>query len=216
MGSVDSSRSAAVFAQLRACRVVPVVKLPSVEVAEPLADAFEAAGITAIEVTFRSDAAVGAIERLSRRSGLLVGAGTVRSVAQARAAERAGAAFVVSPGTRPDVVEYCRAADIPVSPGVCTPTEVEQALDLGVTLLKFFPASLFGGVATLQSFGSVFPEVQFFPTGGIKPENLAEYLAQANVLCCGGTWLAPTELLSERKFAEIEARAKQARQIAGR
>jgi 2-dehydro-3-deoxyphosphogluconate aldolase / (4S)-4-hydroxy-2-oxoglutarate aldolase len=204
-----------VFEALRACRIVPVVKLPNAECAEELGRALLAGGISCIEVTFRSAAAERGIEILSRLPGLLVGAGTIRSVEQARTARRAGARFVVSPGLREDVVRYALAEGVAVSPGVCTPTEVEQALDLGVKVLKFFPAESFGGVGTLKALAAVYPDVPFMPTGGINTKNMLDYLALDNVLCCGGSWLADTKLLVERRFDEIERRAREASQLAG-
>jgi 2-dehydro-3-deoxyphosphogluconate aldolase / (4S)-4-hydroxy-2-oxoglutarate aldolase len=204
-----------VFEALRVCRIVPVVKLPNAECAEPLGRALLAGGITCIEVTFRSAAAERGIELLSKLPGMLVGAGTIRSVEQVRTAQRAGARFVVSPGLRPDVVRHALAEGIAVSPGVCTPTEVEQALDLGVEVLKFFPAEQFGGAGTLKALGAVYPDVRFMPTGGINTKNLVDYLALENVLCCGGSWLAETKALAEGRFDEIERRAREASQLAG-
>ncbi|MEO8178210.1 MAG: bifunctional 4-hydroxy-2-oxoglutarate aldolase/2-dehydro-3-deoxy-phosphogluconate aldolase [Deltaproteobacteria bacterium] len=204
-----------VFEQLRACRVVPVVKLPNAGCAEGLGRALLSAGLPCIEVTFRSAAAEEAIRRLSALPGLLVGAGTIRSVEQARAAQRAGARFLVSPGLREDVVKYALAEGLPMSPGVCTPSEVERALDLGAKVLKFFPAEQFGGVGTLKALGAVYPDVPFIPTGGINADNLSRYLALDNVLCCGGSWLAETALLSEGRFDEIERRARHAASTAG-
>jgi 2-dehydro-3-deoxyphosphogluconate aldolase/(4S)-4-hydroxy-2-oxoglutarate aldolase len=204
-----------VFQALRACRIVPVVKLPDVECAEPLGRALLAGGITSVEITFRSAAAEAGIQSMAKLPGLLVGAGTIRSVEQARAAQRAGARFVVSPGLRADVVRYAQEQGLSISPGVCTPTEVEQALDLGVKVLKFFPAEQFGGIGTLKALGAVYPDVPFMPTGGINAKNLPEYLALENVLCCGGSWLAEPKLLSERRFEEIERRAREASQLAG-
>lgn len=204
-----------VFERLRACRVVPVVKMPSAECAEGLGRALLAGGLPCIEVTFRSAAAEAGIRNLCRLPELLVGAGTIRSLEQARAAQRAGAQFLVSPGLRPDVVKFALDEGLPVSPGVCTPTEVEQALDLGVSVLKFFPAESFGGIGTLKALSAVYPDVSFIPTGGINADNLARYLALGNVLACGGSWLAETSLLSEGRFDEIERRAREAASIAG-
>ena len=204
-----------VFEALRACRIVPVVKLPDVECAGPLGRALLAGGISCIEVTFRSAAAEEGIEVLSKLPGLLVGAGTIRSVEQARAAQRAGARFIVSPGLREDVVRYALDEGIAVTPGVCTPSEVELALDLGVDVLKFFPAEPFGGVGTLKALGAVYPDVPFMPTGGINAKNMLEYLALENVLCCGGSWLAEAKTLTDRRFDEIERRAREASQLAG-
>ena len=203
------------FEVLRACRIVPVVKLPDVECAEPLGRALLAGGISCIEVTFRSAAAEEGIGVLSKLPGLLVGAGTIRSVEQARAAQRAGARFIVSPALREDVVRYALDEGIAVSPGVCTPSEVERALDLGVDVLKFFPAESFGGVGTLRAFGAVYPDVPFMPTGGVNAKNMQEYLALENVLCCGGSWLAETKLLSGRRYDEVERRAREASRLAG-
>jgi 2-dehydro-3-deoxyphosphogluconate aldolase/(4S)-4-hydroxy-2-oxoglutarate aldolase len=204
-----------VFERLRACRVVPVVKFPNAECAEGLGKALVAAGMPCIEVTFRSAAAEAAIRALREIPEILVGAGTVRSVEQARAAQRAGAQFVVGPGIREDVVRFALAEGLPVAPGVCTPSEVERALDLGVKVLKFFPAEQFGGVGTLKALSAVYPDVPFMPTGGINADNLARYLALENVICCGGSWMAETALLSERRFDEVERRARQAASIAG-
>lgn len=203
-----------VYEALRACRVVPVVKLPDAGCAEGLGRALIAGGLPCVEVTFRSAAAEAAISIMSQMPGLLVGAGTIRSVEQARAAKRAGARFVVSPGLREDVVRYCLDEGIPVSPGVCTPGEIERALDAGAKVLKFFPAENFGGVGTLKAFGAVYPDVPFMPTGGVNADNLAQYLALDNVLCCGGSWLAETKLLSEGRFDEIERRSARAAAIA--
>jgi 2-dehydro-3-deoxyphosphogluconate aldolase / (4S)-4-hydroxy-2-oxoglutarate aldolase len=204
-----------VFEALRACRIVPVVKLPDVDCAEELGRALLAGGISCIEVTFRSAAAQEGIQILSALPGLLVGAGTIRSLDQARAAKGAGARFVVSPGLRADVVRYALDEGIAVSPGVCTPTEVEQALELGAKVLKFFPAESFGGIGTLKALAAVYPDVPFMPTGGINTKNMLDYLALENVLCCGGSWLAETKVLSERRFDEIERRAREASQLAG-
>lgn len=203
-----------VFAALRACRIVPVVQLPDVACAAPLGRALVAGSVPCVEVTFRSEAAEAGIRMLAAIPGLLVGAGTIRSVQQARAAQRAGARFLVSPGLREDVVKYALDQGLAVSPGVCTPSEVERALDLGLGVLKFFPAENFGGVSTLKALGAVYPDVSFMPTGGINPDNLPKYLALPNVLACGGSWLAEGQLLSEGRFDEVERRARHAASLA--
>jgi 2-dehydro-3-deoxyphosphogluconate aldolase/(4S)-4-hydroxy-2-oxoglutarate aldolase len=138
----------------------------------------------------------------------------VTEAAQAAVAATEGASFLVSPGLREDVVKYALDAGLPISPGVCTPSEIERALDLGVKVLKFFPAESFGGVGTLKAFGAVYSDVPFMPTGGINADNLVRYLALDNVLACGGSWLAETALLSEGRFDEIERRARQAASLA--
>ena len=201
---------------MRQSRVVVVVKVPDVECARPLGEALVEGGLSCVEVTFRSEAAAGAIEALCGVKGLLVGAGTVRSVEQADAARAAGARFVVGPGTQPEILRHCAAIDLPMCPGVCTPSEVEHALSCGARVLKFFPASVYGGTAALKAFGAVYPEVPFIPTGGINATNLVEYLSLKNVLACGGSWLAETNLLVERNFDEVRRRAREASELASR
>jgi len=215
MSAKASGEWGGVAERLRACRVIPVVQLPEVEHARPLGEALMAAGMSCIEVTFRSAAAERGIAELSRIEGLLVGAGTVRSVEQVERARAAGATFIVSPALREDVVRAALERELLVTPGVCTPTEVEQALDLGVRVCKFFPADAYGGTKTLKALSAVYPQVPFIPTGGISADNLAEYLALKNVLACGGSWLAPPDLLAQRRFDEVERRARHALSIAG-
>lgn len=203
-----------VYEQLRECRVIPVVKVPNVECAEGLGRALLRGGLSCVEVTFRSEAAAGAIEAMSAIPGLLVGAGTIRNVVQAELARAAGAKFVVSPSTQPEVVRHCVKVGLPMSPGVCTPSEVENALDAGAKVLKFFPAEAFGGTRTLKALGAVYPDIPFIPTGGINEGNLVEYLSLKNVLACGGSWLAETQLLLDNNWDEVERRARQASELA--
>lgn len=203
-----------IYEQLRSCRVIPVVKVPHVECAKPLGEALLRGGLSCVEITFRSDAAVGAIEAMSSIDGLLVGAGTIRSVGQADAAKAAGARFVVSPATQPEVVRHCARIGLPMSPGVCTPTEVEAALSLGVKVVKFFPATAYGGVSTLKALGAVYPDVPFIPTGGINAGNVVEFLSLKNVLACGGSWLTEASLLLEGNWDKVERLARQASVLA--
>lgn len=203
-----------VYEQLRECRVIPVVKVPNVECAEELGRALLRGGLSCVEVTFRSEAAAGAIEAMSAIPGLLVGAGTVRSVVQAEMARAAGAKFVVSPATQTTVVRHCVKVGLPMSPGVCTPSEVETALEAGAEVLKFFPAAAFGGTSTLKALGAVYPEVPFIPTGGINETNVVDYLSLKNVLACGGSWLTEMPLLLDRNWDEVERRARQASELA--
>lgn len=211
---MSATETGEVTERLKACRVIPVVQLPEVEHARPLGEALLRAGMNCIEVTFRSEAAERGIQVLSQLDGLLVGAGTVRSVEQAKRALGAGARFVVSPAIREEVVRYCVDLGVFVSPGICTPSELEQALDLGVKVVKFFPADAYGGVRTLKALSAVYPQVPFIPTGGITADNLSEYMALKNVLACGGSWLAGADLLTQGRFDEIEQRARQALAIA--
>jgi 2-dehydro-3-deoxyphosphogluconate aldolase/(4S)-4-hydroxy-2-oxoglutarate aldolase len=192
-----------VLQQLGQLRLVPMVVIDKAEHAGPFGDALVAGGLPVAEVTFRTDAAEAAIRTLAKRNDLLVGAGTVLSTELADRAIDAGAQFIVSPGTNPKVVEHCRIRSVPVVPGVATPTDIELALSLGVDILKFFPAENMGGIGTLKAFAGPFAGVRFIPTGGITPEMLPSYLALPSVLACGGSWLAPRELLAAGDFVAI-------------
>lgn len=176
--------------RLRAAAVVLVVRPPAPDVAEGIAATILASGIGAIEVTYRAAGAAAAIERIrSAVPGLLVGAGTVLTPAQADEAIAAGAEFIVAPGSSPAVIDRVQAAGVPMIPGVATPSEVEAGLARGLSLLKLFPAAVLGGVAMLRALRGPYPDVRFVPTGGIGPDDLAAYLAEPNVLACGGSWL---------------------------
>lgn len=184
--------------------LVPVVKIERVEDAVDLARALLAGGLPCAEITFRTEAAEEAIRQISSRlPNMLVGAGTVLSVDQAERAVSAGAQFIVFPGFNQKVVEWCLENEIPVTPGVVTPTEIEMARDRGLEILKFFPAEAMGGIATLKAIGAPYGDVKFVPTGGINRDNLADYLALPNVHCCGGSWLVKANLISAGKFDEI-------------
>ena len=191
-------------------KLIPMVVLDHAEHAAPFADALVAGGLPIAEITFRTPAAEPAIRTLAKRGVLLVGAGTVLSVEQADRAIDAGAQFVVAPGTNPRVVEHVRKRGITMCPGVVTPTDIELAMSLGITTLKFFPAETMGGVATLKALAGPYPEVRFIPTGGITPELLPIYLKLASVVACGGSWLAPRHLLTEGKFDAIQRLVEQA------
>jgi len=189
--------------ELGKLRVVPVVKLTAAAAAEPLAHALQAGGLPCMEITFRTAAAPEAIRLASRLPGMLVGAGTVLTTVQAQQAVDNGAQFIVSPGFSPKVVAWCLEQKIPVLPGVCTPTEVQMALEYGLELLKFFPAENYGGCTTLAALGAVYGGVKFVPTGGISPANLRDYLKLPCVLACGGTWMVQAALIDNGAFGEI-------------
>jgi Entner-Doudoroff aldolase len=189
---------------LRSLRIVPVIVIDDADAALPLADALCAGGLACAEITFRTSAAAEAIRRIAReRPGMLVGAGTVLSPEQVHRARAAGAAFVVSPGLNPRVVELCQSLGLPVLPGVVTPSEIERARELGLGTLKFFPAEAAGGPKYLKAIGAPYPDVAFVPTGGISAANLAQYLALSNVAACGGSWMAPAEWIAQRQFDRI-------------
>jgi 2-dehydro-3-deoxyphosphogluconate aldolase/(4S)-4-hydroxy-2-oxoglutarate aldolase len=191
-------------------KLVPMVVLDDAAQAAPFGDALVAGGLPVAEITFRTAAAEPAIRALAKRGDLLVGAGTVLSTEQADRAIDAGAQFIVAPGTNPKVVEHVRKRGVAMIPGVATPTEIEQAISLGVATLKFFPAETLGGVAMLKALAGPYPNIRFIPTGGITPELLPRYLQLSSVLACGGSWLAPRHLLAEGKFDAIGRLIEQA------
>ena len=199
-----------VVERLAALRVVPVLTATDADEAERACEALLAGGLSAVEVTFRTDAAADAIRRVAQIDGLVVGAGTILSTAQLAQALDAGASFAVAPGTNATVVEAARATGVPFFPGVATPSEIERARELGCRVLKVFPASILGGPPLLKALAAVYRDVRFVPTGGITAENLASYLGVPAVLACGGTWICEQSLLREGRFDEVERRAREA------
>lgn len=199
---------------VQALGVIPVIKIDNVDDALPLAEALKKGGLCAAEVTFRTDAAEESIRRIAAAyPDFLVAAGTVLTPEQADKAMAAGASFIVSPGLNPDVVKHCTAKGYPIIPGVCTPSEVEMALSLGLTYLKFFPAEAAGGVKMIKAMSAPYTKVKFMPTGGIGVKNLAEYLTCKAVYACGGSWMVPSDKIAEGKFDEIEALTREAVQL---
>ena len=195
--------------------LVPVVEIPDAALAGPLGQALLAGGLPCAEITFRTSSAAAAIAVLRRECpDLLVGAGTVLTPAQVDAAADAGAAFIVAPGFNPVTLERARARGLPMIPGVCTPTEIEQALSHGVDVLKFFPAEAAGGVAFLRAVSAPYKNVRFIPTGGISASNLASYLALPQVLACGGSWMVSQGLLLRGDFEAIRRLTSEAVSVA--
>ncbi len=200
---------------LRNVGIIPVIRLTDPADAVPLAKALCSGGLPAAEITFRSDAAEESIRRAAQEvPEVFVCAGTVLDVPTAKRAVQAGAKAIVSPGLNPAVVEWCLENGVPVVPGVATPSEAEAAMRLGLDFVKLFPAQVVGGVKMLKALAGPYSDLKFMPTGGISPENVGEYLAQKNVVCCGGSWLAPEALISKGKFGEIEALAREAAALA--
>jgi 2-dehydro-3-deoxyphosphogluconate aldolase/(4S)-4-hydroxy-2-oxoglutarate aldolase len=200
--------------------VVPVVKIERAEDAVELGRALLAGGLPCAEITFRTAAAEEAIRRIaSSLTDIILGAGTVLSVDQADRAVSAGARFIVSPGFNHKVVDWCLRNEIPVTPGVATPTEIDMALDKGLDILKFFPAEALGGIKTLKAIAAPYVGIKFIPTGGVNQDNLGDYLAHPSVHCCGGSWLVKASLISAGKFDEITQLAQEAvsvvRQVRG-
>ncbi|MEV6985851.1 bifunctional 4-hydroxy-2-oxoglutarate aldolase/2-dehydro-3-deoxy-phosphogluconate aldolase [Sphaerisporangium sp. NPDC051017] len=191
--------------------VIPVVVIDDAETAVPLARALVTGGLPVIEVTLRTPAALGAIERIAAEvPEAMIGAGTVRTPADVRASVDAGAKFLVSPGTTPALADAMQGGGLPFLPGAATASEVLALAERGLTELKFFPAGPAGGVAYLKALAGPIPEVRFCPTGGIRPDNAREYLALPNVGCVGGTWLTPPDALSSGDWARVEKLAAEA------
>lgn len=203
-----------VLAAIRAHRLVPVVVADRPGDAGPLGDALVAGGLPVAEVTFRTDAAQAVIERLARRGDLLVGAGTALSPEQVDRAADAGASFVVSPGLSAAVVERALDRGVLPLPGAVTATEIQAALDLGLTAVKFFPAEVAGGVAALGALSAPFAGLSFVPTGGVGPGKLADYLAVPAVAAVGGSWMVPPALIRDRDVAAVQALVARAVAIA--
>jgi 2-dehydro-3-deoxyphosphogluconate aldolase/(4S)-4-hydroxy-2-oxoglutarate aldolase len=196
--------------QALALKIIPVVALERASDALPLADALVAGGLPCAEITFRTAAAAAAIRALAGRTGFTVGAGTVLELEQARRAADSGATFVVSPGLNPKVVRFCLDGGIAVLPGVCTPSDITIAFEMGLALLKFFPAEAMGGLKTLDALAGPFPMMRFVPTGGIDPRNLTAYLRHPRVAACGGSWMVKANLIAEGRFDEIARLTREA------
>ena len=200
-----------VVATLRRYRLVPVIVIDDAGKAPDLGRALAAGGLPCAEVTFRT---AGAREALARLAGecpdVLAGAGTVLTPAQAKDARDAGARFIVAPGFSPAVVDYCLEHEIPVFPGIATPTDIEAALSRGLKVLKFFPAEPLGGVAYLKAISAPYGSVEFMPTGGVTVQNVASYLAFPRVVACGGSWMAPSDWIAGGDFERITDEVRKA------
>ncbi len=191
--------------------VIPVIVIQRLEDAVPLAQALVAGGVRVLEVTLRTGVALAAIEAIARAvPQAIVGAGTIRSAADARAAKDAGSLFGVSPGYTAAVGAACRAAGLPLLPGVATASEVMAAQADGLTFLKFFPATAAGGIPMLKALAGPFPDMLFCPTGGITPETAPQFLALPNVAVCGGSWLTPQDAVVAGDWARITQLARAA------
>lgn len=194
--------------------IVPVVVLDDAKDAAPLAKALCDGGLACAEVTFRTDAAEESIRIMtSEYPDMVVGAGTVLTTEQVDRAVSAGAKFIVSPGLNPKVVKYCLEKNIPVTPGVVTPSEMEQAIELGLEVVKFFPAEPSGGLAMIKAVAAPYTMLRFMPTGGINPQNIAPYLQYNKIIACGGSWMVKGSLVEAGEFDKIEAMTKEAVEI---
>ena len=203
-----------VLKQMQEFGIIPVVVLNDTKDAEPLGKALVEGGIPCAEVTFRTEAAEECIRIMADKfPEMLVGAGTVLTTEQVDRAVNAGAKFIVSPGLNPKVVKYCVEKNIPITPGIITPSEMEQAIELGLEVVKFFPAESFGGLKTIKSMAAPYNKMMFMPTGGINPENVKEYLKFDKILACGGSWMVAGNLVKEGKFDEIAKLVAEAKEI---
>ena len=203
-----------IFEKIHQIGILPVIALDDAAQAVPLAKALAAGGILAAEVTFRTAAGEEAIRRIAQEvPEVLVGAGTVLTCEQADRAVGAGAKFIVSPGTNPKVVQHCQEKGVQPVPGVVTPTEIETALELGLGVLKFFPAEPSGGLGMIKALAAPYTQIKFIPTGGISAANVGEYLKHPKILACGGSWMVKKDLVNAGKFDEIQALAAQAAAI---
>ncbi|WP_413524952.1 bifunctional 4-hydroxy-2-oxoglutarate aldolase/2-dehydro-3-deoxy-phosphogluconate aldolase [Photobacterium phosphoreum] len=198
--------------RLRALRVMPVIQIENAADAVQLAKVLVENGLPAAEITFRTTAAAESI-RLIRAAypQIVLCAGTVLTIEQVDAAIAAGADFVISPGFNPSTVTYCLENNIKMIPGVNNPSLVEQALELGVSALKFFPAEASGGINMLKSLVGPYSQIQLMPTGGVTPLNLGEYLAIPQVIACGGTWIAPTRAIANHEWDLIAGNVREVR-----
>ncbi|WP_231170524.1 bifunctional 4-hydroxy-2-oxoglutarate aldolase/2-dehydro-3-deoxy-phosphogluconate aldolase [Helicobacter pylori] len=184
--------------------IVPVVVIENIKDAVPLAQSLVEGGIHIIEVTLRSSCALEAIELIAKNvPKMRVGAGTILNPTQLEQAQNRGAEFLISPGLTIKLLEYAKKKDMPLIPGVSSSSEVMQALELGYSALKFFPAEYCGGVKLLNAFNGPFKGVKFCPTGGISADNMHSYLSLENVLCVGGSWLTPKNLIQNKEWGKI-------------
>ena len=191
--------------------IVPVVVLNDSKDAAPLADALCDGGLACAEVTFRTEAAADSIRIMTEKHPeMLVGAGTVLTTKQVDEAVEAGAKFIVSPGLNPTIVKYCIEKNIPITPGVATPSEMEQAIELGLNLVKFFPAEPSGGLAMINAVAAPYTMLKFMPTGGINPTNVKDYLNSDKIFACGGSWMVKGNLINDGNFDKIKELTKEA------
>ena len=210
-----------VLEELKKIGIIPVIKIDDAEKAVPLAKALITGSIPCAEITFRTAQAEEAIARINaelcsgelcpgKTPAILLGAGTVLSTAQVDKAVAAGAKFIVSPGFNPKVVSYCIEKGIPITPGCSNPTDIEKALEMGLEVVKFFPAEQAGGLDYIKAISAPYPSVQFVPTGGINAQNIVKYITFEKVLACGGSWMVGADLINAGDFDKITALCREA------
>jgi 2-dehydro-3-deoxyphosphogluconate aldolase/(4S)-4-hydroxy-2-oxoglutarate aldolase len=208
------SKTEALLALLAGQPVIPVIKVDDLDHAVPLARALAKGGLPAIEITLRTPVALDVIRRVAGEvEEAVVGAGTILNARQFDEAARAGSRFIVSPGIGHGVITAAANSQVPLLPGAITPGEMMTALEAGLDFLKFFPAEQAGGMSFLKSLASPFPMLRFCPTGGIAANNASDYLGLPNVVCVGGSWVAPDKLIKGGQWAEIESLAREASKL---
>jgi 2-dehydro-3-deoxyphosphogluconate aldolase/(4S)-4-hydroxy-2-oxoglutarate aldolase len=186
-------------------KIVPVIVIDDSANAILLANALIEGGLPVAEVTFRTKAAEESINLIAKKfPEILIGAGTVLTIDQVKRAIDAGAKYIISPGLNPKVVEYCVNNEIPITPGIATPSEIERALEFNLEVVKFFPAEALGGLNYLKAIAAPYVSLKFIPTGGIDEKNLLSYLQYSKILACGGSWMVKSDLISNKKFDEIK------------
>lgn len=200
-----------ILEQFQKLGIIPVVVIDDAKDAVPLAKALCEGGLPVAEVTFRTDAAEEAIRQMSAAyPEMLVGAGTVLTTEQVDRAVAAGAKFIVSPGLNPKVVKYCQEKNVPITPGTARPTDIEMALELGLEVVKFFPAEQNGGLPMIKAMAAPYTKVKFMPTGGINAKNLKSYLDFDKIIACGGSWMVPKDLVAAGDFEAIKNLTREA------
>ncbi|UJF17711.1 bifunctional 4-hydroxy-2-oxoglutarate aldolase/2-dehydro-3-deoxy-phosphogluconate aldolase [Vibrio sp. SS-MA-C1-2] len=198
------SQDKSVASRLAEFKIIPVVAIDRAEDIIELGKTLADNGLNVIEITFRTEAAADAIRLLKQaQPDMYIGAGTVLTKEQAQTAAECGASFIVAPGLNEHTVAVCDYLEIPFVPGVCTPTEIELALHLGINTVKFFPAEAAGGVKMLKALSGPYQDLKIMPTGGVNKDNINDYLALPNVVACGGTWMVTKALIDNKDWAEI-------------
>lgn len=193
--------------------IVPVLVVNDVAHARPLAEALVAGGLPALEVTLRTPAALEVIAEMAKVPGGVVGAGTLVTPQDVKNAKAAGATFGVSPGATDDLLAACEEADLPLLAGAATASEAMRLFERGYDVLKFFPAEASGGAPALKAIGAPLPQISFCPTGGVSPQNADSYLSLPNVICAGGSWVAPADMVQSGDWAGVEALAREAAKL---
>ena len=194
--------------------IVPVIKVESADDAVPLCRALSDGGLPVAEITFRSDAAEEAIRRVHRElPDVILGAGTVLTCEQVDRAVAAGATYIVSPGLNAEVVKHCQQVGVPIVPGCSNPSDIELALSLGLTTVKFFPAEALGGLALIKAMSAPYGNVRFLPTGGVNEKNLLDYLGFSKVVACGGSWMVDPKAIEQKDWSHIESLTRSAVQL---